>query len=142
MTSTQDLTGHEAAAELADWPGSPLSTLHYVPSSAAATLAPSDEWAEENRYVVRFNLPGLDAGKDIQVSVDAHVLTVRVRKPADNGQQAGSEPLTCRVNLPEQANDRDVAAIYWNGNLDVNVGWRHGPTARDIDVLTLADTDA
>jgi HSP20 family protein len=109
--STQLLTGPERAAE---------------PIRCA-------QRAEEHRYVARFDLPGFDAGQDLDVSVDAHVLTVRAERAAGAWRSV--------ITLPAGTNDRDVAATYRDGILEVSVGWQDGPTARRIKILTLADAE-
>jgi HSP20 family protein len=139
--NTQELSGHESAAELSDWPGSPLSTLH--PMADASQPIPFEEFAENNRYVVRIELPGVDPGQDVDISIDAHVLTVRAERPAGAaGQHRSALPFgtfRCQITLPAATNDRDAAATYRNGILEISVGWQEGPTARKIEVLALAN---
>ena len=136
--SAEKLTGHESAAELADWAGSPMSTLH--PMAAADQPIDCEEHAEENRYVVRLELPALDAVRDLEVSVDAHVLTVRSERPAAAaGKEAGKDTFLSHIKLPAGTDDKDIAATYRDGILEVSAGWADDPTARKIKVLVLAD---
>jgi HSP20 family protein len=141
LMSAQKLADHDSSAELSDWAGSPLSTLH--PQPAAGHPIPYEECAERNRYVARFDLPGLDPESDLEVSVGEHVLTVRAERPpeAPATHESGFAHGTLRstITLPAETDDRDVAAVYRNGILEVNIGWQHGPTTRTIKVLHLSD---
>jgi HSP20 family protein len=143
LVSTQELTGHESAAELSDWPGSPLSALH--PMAVTELPIRFEEYSEKNRYVVRLELPGIDLGKDLEVSIGAHVLSVRAERPLGPAEKCTSEFLYgtfgSHITLPAGTNDRDVAATYRNGILEVSVGWAEKPTARKVKVLTLADAE-
>jgi HSP20 family protein len=141
LMSMQELTGHESSAEMSDWAGSPLSTLH--PQAEMLHPIPFEECVEKNRYVVRFELPGIDPGPDLQVSVEQHLLTVCAERAAEAAATLpsgfGHGRFRSVVSLPARTNDRDVAAVYRNGVLEVNIGWQDGPAARKIKVLHLAD---
>jgi HSP20 family protein len=138
--STWVLAGHESA-DLADWVGSPMSTLH--PLAEVVHAIPFEERAEKNRYVVRFELPGIDPARDLKVMLGEHGLTVRAERSAGTAatQPSGFAHGTVRsaVALPPQANDRDLAAVYRNGILEVNIGWQDGPDIRTVEVLHLSD---
>jgi HSP20 family molecular chaperone IbpA len=76
------------------------------------------------------------------VWVDRHVLTVRAERDAETpaARETGFGHWMFRsvVTLPPRTDDRDVAAVYRNGILEVSVGWQ-GPTARRIRVLHVHD---
>jgi HSP20 family protein len=138
--NTHELTGHESSGDLSDRAGSPVSTLH--PADEPAHPIPCEECAEPNRYVIRFELPGIDPTRDLEVWVDRHVLTVRAERDAETpaARETGFGHWMFRsvVTLPPRTDDRDVAAVYRNGILEVSVGWQ-GPTARRIRVLHVQD---
>jgi HSP20 family protein len=123
--------------------GDLVSTLH----SMAVTELPirSEEYGEKNRYVVRLELPGIDLGKALEVSVSSHVLSVRAERPVGPAEKCTSEFLYgtfgSHITLPTGTNDGDVAATYRNGILEVSVGWAEKPAARQVKVLTLADAE-
>ncbi|MEP7023573.1 MAG: Hsp20/alpha crystallin family protein [Actinomycetota bacterium] len=120
--STQELTGHEPALD------HPIQMVGH---------------AEKNRYVVRLELPDSGPGTDIEVSVDAQVLTVRAERPARPAGNGHPElrhgRFSGQVTLPAAVDDRDVAATYGGGILEISAGWQDGPTARRIKVLPLSD---
>jgi HSP20 family protein len=104
-----------------------------------------EEHGDENRYVVRLELPGIDLGKALEVSIGAHVLSVRAERRAGPAEKCTSEfpygTFGSHITLPAGTNDEDVAATYRNGILEVSVGWAEKPTARKVKVLTLADAE-
>lgn len=106
--STQELTGLDVTGDEAIW---------------------VEEREEQNRFVVRLDLPGIEPDEDLDVSIDEHVLTICAIGPA---------AFRVCLPLPARTNDRDAAATYRDGALEVSVGWQQGPTARKIKVLSLA----
>ena len=84
-----------------------------------------EEYAEDGRYVVRAELPGLDPEKDIRVSA-AHgqlVLTAE-RRQHEHGHghsefHYGSFSRT--ITLPAGARAKDITARYTDGILEVTM---------------------
>jgi HSP20 family protein len=136
--SAQTLPGQGPGSELSDWAGSPLSTLH----AAAAMTQPIriEEFPREGRYVVRFELPGIDPEHDLEVSIEAQVLTVHAEWPVGAAGKYHTEfryGLFCsHVTLPAGIDDSDVRATYENGILEVSVGFEGAHSARKINVVT------
>src|SRR5579862_2739059 len=77
--SQRIVPGQGLSVELADWPGSPLSTLHHQASTAPIR---TEAYVSGGRYVVRFELPGIDPETGLDVSVEAGVLSVHAERPA------------------------------------------------------------
>lgn len=127
-----------SAAAIADWAGSPLSTVHHV--VAAPQPIPAEQYAQDGSYLIRLEVPGLDPLRDLQVSVTTGTLTVRAerRDTAPPGRQTefryGS--FIRHIALPLGANVHDVTASYRYGVLTVRVGMQpeHEAGARAIDV--------
>jgi HSP20 family protein len=132
--------GYDPQSDMSDWPGSPLSTLH----SATATTQPirREEYVSDGRYVIRFELPGIDPD-DLDVSVEAKVLTVHAERRVSTGAKYHSEfryGLFCsHVTLPADVDAGDVTATYRNGILEVSVGLQSKHAAHKVKVVT---TDA
>jgi HSP20 family protein len=82
-------------------------------------------YREEDRYVIRAELPGIDPDKDVEITVTEGVLTVRAERTEEKKEgkrsefRYGSFSRTCR--LPEGADESDVTATYKNGILEVSV---------------------
>jgi HSP20 family protein len=128
----------DSAQDMSDWPGSPLSTLHHEP--APPQPIPTEEYLSDGRYTVRFELPGIDPAADLDVSVEAQVLTVHAERHASGAGKYHSQfryGLFCsHVTLPAGIDDSDVTAAYRNGILEVAVGFEHQHAARRITIVT------
>lgn len=136
--SQRIVPGHGVSAELADWPGSPLSTLHHE----AAVTAPirTEAYVKDGRYVVRFELPGCDPETGLDVSVEANVLSVHAERPPSKAGKYHSEfrygLFDSHVTLPAGIDTSDVTATYENGILEVSAGMESKHSARKIKVVT------
>jgi HSP20 family molecular chaperone IbpA len=95
----------------------------------------------DTEYVLRAELPGLEPGKDIQVTVDDGYLTVYAERREQEHTKRHSEfrygSLQRSVRLPAGADTDHVTARYDHGILAVTVplvGPEH--TGRQIPVLS------
>lgn len=135
--SQRIVPGHGLSVELADWPGSPISTLHHEASTAPIR---TEAYVKDGRYVVRFELPGCDPETGLEVSVEASVLSVHAERPAAEAGKYHSEfrygLFDSHVTLPAGADTSDVTATYENGILEVSVGMESKHAARKIKVVT------
>ena len=127
----------ESGQDLSDWPGSPLSTLHR--ESAPAQPIPTEEYLSDGRYTVRFELPGIDPGRDLDVSVESQGLAVQAERRASTAGKYHSHfryVLFCsHVTRPAGIDESDVTATYQNGIFEVTVGFESQPAARKITVV-------
>jgi HSP20 family protein len=135
--SQRIVPGHGPSVELADWPGSPLSTLHHETATAPIR---TEAYVKDGRYVVRFELPGCDPETGLEVSIEANVLSVHAERPAGEAGKYHSEfrygLFDSHVTLPAGADASDVTATYENGILEVSVGMESKHSARKIKVVT------
>lgn len=108
--------------DLIDWFEEPFITLRpYL-----AQALPVEEYAEDDHYVVRAELAGVDPDNDVEVGVGPGYLTIRaVRHGTIEGKRrtefrygAFSRTLT----LPPDADADAVTAGYANGILTVTIG--------------------
>src|SRR5262245_7576919 len=92
----------------------PVRTGHMIRVEEALT---------DTRYLVRAELPGLQPDKDIQVTVDDGVLTIRAEREEQAQTRGRSEfrygLLQRSVRLPAGADPEHVTARYDNGILEV-----------------------
>lgn len=134
---SQRIEPGQLSAELADWPGSPLSTLHHQASTSPIR---TEAYVSGGRYVVRFELPGIDPDTGLDVSVEASVLSVHAERPAGDAGKYHSEfrygLFDSHVKLPAAADTSDITATYENGILEVSVGMEGKHDARQIKVVT------
>jgi HSP20 family protein len=79
----------------------------------------------DTQYLVRAELPGLQPDKDIQVSVDEGVLTIRAEREEQVQTRGRSEfrygLLQRSVRLPAGADAEHITARYDGGILEVTV---------------------
>ncbi|HEX4657940.1 MAG TPA: Hsp20/alpha crystallin family protein [Streptosporangiaceae bacterium] len=108
--------------DLFDWLESPLASL--LPFAWAQTFRVED-YTEDGNYVVRAELPGLNPQKDIEVTVDAGILTIHAERPEERKDTHHSEfrygPVTRSVTLPADTDAAKVTASYDQGILEVSV---------------------
>jgi len=108
--------------DLADWLESPWTG---PPPFMAAQTFRVEEVAQDDRYVIRAELPGLDPEQDIEVTVDGRTLTIHAERRQEDTGPSRSEfrygSLTRSVRLPSKVDAKDVTARYEKGVLEVIV---------------------
>ena len=111
--------------DLADWLEAPWTG---PPPFMAAQTFRVEEVAQDNRYVIRAELPGLDPDEDIEVTVDGRNLTIQAERRQEDSGPSRSEfrygSLTRLVRLPARVDPKDVTARYERGVLEVSVPMR------------------
>lgn len=85
-----------------------------------------EDFVEGDQYVVRAELPGVDPDKDVEITVQRGVLTLRCERREQRAEKGRSEfrygSFARSVRLPEGAREDDVKASYKDGILTVRVG--------------------
>ena len=108
--------------DLVDWLGSPWTAP--LPFTAAQTFR-IEEVAQDSRYVIRAELPGLDPETDIEVTVSGRVVTIHAERRQEDKEPYRSEfrygSVTRSVRLPARVAESDVTARYDKGILEVSV---------------------
>ncbi len=126
------------APDLTDWAGSPLSTVHHL--AAHTNPIPVEQYPDGKHYVVKLEVPGIDPGQDLTVSVAAGTLNVRAERHdiASAGTQSEFRYGTFarHIVLPPGSDPQDVSASYHNGIVTVRIGIKseHQQPPRWIDV--------
>jgi HSP20 family protein len=84
---------------------------------------PVEDFTEDDQYVVRAELPGIDPDKDVTVTVDGDLLTIHgerhEEKKDKNLQEHRYGSFTRTVRLPTGASADDIKASYADGILEV-----------------------
>lgn len=84
-----------------------------------------EESAEGGAYVVRAELPGIDPGKDVDITVQDGALTVHAERSEEETTSHRTEfrygSFTRAVPLPPGAREEDITASYDKGILTVTV---------------------
>jgi len=124
-----------------DWAGSPISTIHH-PGPDVITL-PLEQYPDGRQYVFRMEVPGIDPARDLTVSVQTGILSVRALRRDEPEVKHDSEfrygTYARHVALPLGANVRDVSASCRNGILTIRIGMEpeHDPAPRAVPVEVL-----
>lgn len=90
-----------------------------------------EEFADDDTWVIRAQLPGVDPDKDVEVSIHGGVLTVTAERREETHEGEEGKPgyrSECRygsyrrsLRLPVEVTPDDVQAIYTDGILEVRV---------------------
>ena len=104
-------------------------------------VPPVDIQEESDRYVINADLPGVDS-KDIEVTMEKGILTLRGTRTIQNGKQKDifsrrerpTGSFNRRFVLPETADMEQITAQGKNGVLQVIIPKRQKAEARRINV--------
>lgn len=119
-----------------DWMESPFAMLRPY------TMQPIrvEDFVAEGRYVVRAELPGIDPEKQVEVTINKGVLTIRAERHEEHEGKYRSEfrygAFSRHIPLPATADEDDVRANYDKGVLEVSVALKakEAEAARQIPV--------
>jgi HSP20 family molecular chaperone IbpA len=108
--------------DLVEWFEEPFMTLRpYL-----AQPMRIEDFVEDDHYMVRAELAGIDPEKDVEVTVGAGYLTIRAERHDKAEGKHRTEfrygSFSRSLPLPAQANADDVKASYDHGILTVSVG--------------------
>jgi HSP20 family protein len=102
--------------------------LSWLDSEQGMTLAPSirvEDFVEGDTYVLRADLPGIDPDKDVEISLEGDVLTIKGERREEIKERHRQElrygSFSRSVHLPGHAKEGDVKASYADGVLEVRV---------------------
>jgi HSP20 family protein len=116
-------------AEMLDWleSNSPLN-LHGL---GLAPYVRIEDFVEEGAYVLRAELPGIDPEKDVEVSIENDMLTIRGERREETKEKNRREfhygSFRRTVSLPKGADADKITASYNDGVLEVRV-----PTTTEV----------
>jgi HSP20 family protein len=119
----------------------PDGTVSEASERRVAWLPQVDVRESDDRYTVRADLPGVDP-KDIEITTEDGVLTLRGERAAPAADQSGSATHRERVFghfvrrfvLPESANTDAITATHAHGVLELVIPKQAKPEARRIKV--------
>jgi HSP20 family protein len=119
------------------WPRRALSTLEGTPMRI-------EEVVEDNNLIVRAELPGVDPDKDVQITVEDGMLTIKAeRKTQERTEQNGGYRsefhygrFVRQVRVPKDADLDSLSATYKDGVLEVRAPLKgeEVTTARTIPI--------
>jgi HSP20 family molecular chaperone IbpA len=110
--------------ELFDWFESGWPAMADWRRDAANALRIEDR-LEDDRYVVRAEIPGVDPDKDVQITVAEGILTISAERREEISEKGRSEfhygSFRRRLALPLGAMEEKLAARYQDGILEVTL---------------------
>jgi HSP20 family protein len=115
--------GTSPMAEMLDWleSNAPLN-LHGV---GLAPYVRIEDFLEEGAYVLRAEIPGVDPDKDVEVSVENDMLTIRGERHEETKEKNRREfhygSFRRTVSLPKGSQADKITASYDDGVLEVRV---------------------
>lgn len=110
-------------AELFDWLEGEFPTFRPF---SGAHLVRVEDYIDDGQYVLRAELPGIDPDKDLDITVQGGVLTVKAERQEEKKEAHRSEfhygAFTRSLTLPAGADESAVTASYGKGILEVHIG--------------------
>jgi HSP20 family protein len=126
-------------AELVDWLEGGFAGLPVRPFVGSHVMRVED-YVEDDQYVLRAELPGIDPDNDVELTVDNGVLTIKAERREEKKEGGRSEfrygAFTRSVTLPSGADEDAVTASYDNGVLEVRVPIKE-PKAPEAKRITI-----
>jgi HSP20 family protein len=97
----------------------------------------------EGEYLVRAELPGCDPQKDVQVTVDHGLLTIKCTREEQTQEHDRTEfrygMLTRAIRLPGNAVEDKISAKYTGGILEMKIPLaEHKPAGRQVPIAVTA----
>jgi HSP20 family molecular chaperone IbpA len=112
-------------ADLFDWLEAELPTFPVFRPLTATQMMRVEAFEEDDQYVLRAEMPGIDPDKDVEIAVEGGVLTVRAERREEKKEGGRSEfhygTFTRSMTLPAGANVDDVKATYTDGILEIRI---------------------
>ncbi|WP_055586617.1 Hsp20/alpha crystallin family protein [Peterkaempfera griseoplana] len=132
--------GHSLFPDLPDWFESLASRPGWPGLPDLATLR-IEQYPEGDRYVVKAEIPGIDPGRDLEVTVQEGMLTLQAERTEESRDKDRSEfrygSLSRTVTLPVGAREDDIRAEYSAGILTISIGMQQeAASPRRIEVTT------
>lgn len=116
------LMGPARFPDLLDWLEGPWPGM--LPFGSGQTFRVED-FTDDGTYMIRAELPGVDPEQDVEVTVDAGMLTIRAERREEARQDRHSEfkygSMTRSMSLPEGADADKITANYDKGILEITV---------------------
>jgi HSP20 family molecular chaperone IbpA len=123
MSALARRTPTSPLAELFDWfeTGWP-SAIERRRGSQAMRI---EDRLEEDKYVLRAEMPGIDPEKDVEITVENGVLSISAERREEVSEKGHSEfhygSFVRRVTLPQGAQDDQLTATYKDGIVEITV---------------------
>ena len=127
-------------ADLFDWMEAEFPTFPAFRSFAGALMIRVEEFGDDGQYVLRAELPGIDPDKDVDISIEDGLLTVKAERREEKKEGGHSEfrygTFTRTMRLPAGVVEDDVKASYRDGILEIKapIAEQKVPAAKKVSV--------
>jgi HSP20 family molecular chaperone IbpA len=116
----------------------PLTALRPFTGQAGQVIRVEDA-VEDDRYVVRAEMPGIDPEKDLEISVSRGVLTLRAERQEAREGRRHSEfrygSYERHIRLPENIKEDEIKATYDKGIVTITMPFEeHKETTRRVPI--------
>jgi HSP20 family molecular chaperone IbpA len=92
-----------------------------------------EDFTEDDTYVLRAEMPGIDPDKDVTLNIEDDVLTIRGERREEEKDKSHHEfhygAFTRSIRLPHDIDPGQVKATYVDGVLEVRVPTHHADRA-------------
>ncbi|MET9392938.1 Hsp20/alpha crystallin family protein [Streptomyces sp. NPDC006624] len=109
--------------DLFGWAETGLPGAHVAPGLHGIRI--EEHLTDDGTYVVRAELPGVDPEKDVEITVDSGLLTLRAERSEQTTEKHRTEfrygTFVRSVRLPAGAKDDEATAEYEDGVLTIKV---------------------
>jgi HSP20 family protein len=99
----------------------PFTTLR--PFTAQAIRI--EDYIDDDKYVIRAELPGIDPNRDVEINLSRGILTIRAEREEQREGRRHSEfrygTYERHIRLPDHVREEDIMATYDQGILTVTV---------------------
>ena len=123
---------------LFDWVESAWPSLSAARSVFGTHLIRVEDKVEDDHYVIRAELPGIDPDKDVKITVDDHTLVIDAERTEESTDKTRSEfqygSFHRAMSLPAGVKTGDVTATYTDGILTVAIGITKAAPAHQIPI--------
>ena len=128
--------------DLFDWMDSPMTMFRPLLGQGMRM----EDYMTDGHYVVRAELPGVDPEKEIDISVNEGILSIRAERKEEEVDKTHSEfrygVFTRRIVLPAGADDEHIQASYDKGILEVVVDVKEKEVKKTEKHITIKQAKA
>lgn len=129
---------HTRVPNLLDWVESAWPSLTAARSVFGTHLIRVEDKMEDDHYVIRAELPGINPDNDVKITVDDHTLVIDAERSEEKADKTHTEfqygSFHRSMSLPAGVKPDDVTATYTDGILTVTIGITQTAPAHQIPI--------
>ncbi len=142
MASTVTRRESRPFLDLFDWMESPMTMFRPLLGQGMRM----EDFIRDGHYVVRAELPGVDPEREVDVSVNEGILSIKAERREEEIDKTHSEfrygSFSRRIVLPPGADEDHITASYDKGILEVDVALKVKETKKTEKKITVKQPKA